>query len=505
MKITLSRTALAAIAATTFGLGATATSVDWMHPAEAAPDGQVRLLAQAAPAPAPSNGNLVSGLPDFTALVDQTSASVVNISVIGKAARMAINPNDPMYEFFRRFGIPVPQDPRGGPGPGNGPGNGQGQAPRGIGSGFVISQDGYILTNAHVVSEAAEVTVKFTDKRELKARVIGSDKRTDVALIKVEAKNLPAVRLGNADQVRVGEWVAAIGAPFGFENTVTAGIVSAKSRALPDESLVPFIQTDVAINPGNSGGPLFNLNGEVIGINSQIYSRTGGFMGLSFAIPIDVAMRVADQIKQFGRAKHARLGLSIQPITRELADSFGLDRPRGALVANVEKEGPADRAGMQAGDVVLSVDGRDVADSFDLPKVIGNLPPGKAVKLKVWRQGAERTVTATLGEQGDAEAIARAEPGRDGQPARDRLGLVVRPLSGGEAQQLGVNRGLIVADAGGPAAQAGIQPGDAILAVNGQPVSTAEELARLVERAKGRVALLIQRGDSRLFVPIRAG
>jgi serine protease Do len=503
MKITLSRTALAAIAATTFGLGATATTIDWMHKAQAAADSQPLLLAQAAPATAAAGtGNLVTGLPDFTTLVDQTSASVVNISVVGKAAKSpAMNPNDPMYEFFRRFGIPVPQDPRGG----QGPGNGQGPTPRGIGSGFVISQDGYILTNAHVVSEAAEVTVKFTDKRELKARVIGSDKRTDVALIKVEAKNLPAVKLGNADQVRVGEWVAAIGAPFGFENTVTAGIVSAKSRALPDESLVPFIQTDVAINPGNSGGPLFNLKGEVIGINSQIYSRTGGFMGLSFAIPIDVAMRVADQIKQFGRAKHARLGISIQPITRDLADSFGLDRARGALVANVEKDGPADRAGLQPGDVVLAVDGREVADSFDLPKVIGNLPPGKPVKLKVWRQGAERTVTATLGEQGDAEAVAQTDPGRDAQPARDRLGLVVRPLTGGEAQQLGVNRGLVVSDAAGPSAQAGIQPGDAILAVNGQPVGSAEELARLVERAKGRVALLIQRGDNRLFVPIRAG
>jgi len=495
MKITLSRTTLAAVAATTFGLGATATTTDWLSRAEAAASSKPVMVTQAA-SPQAGSGNLVSGLPDFSALVEQTSASVVNISVVGKTARTTINPNDPMYEFFRRFGIPVPQTPQR---------NGESPVPRGIGSGFVISEDGYILTNAHVVAEAAEVTVKFTDKREFKARVIGSDKRTDVALIKVEAKNLPAVRLGNAEQIRVGEWVAAIGAPFGFENTVTAGIVSAKSRALPDESLVPFIQTDVAINPGNSGGPLFNLKGEVIGINSQIYSRTGGFMGLSFAIPIDVAMRVADQIKQYGRAKHARLGISIQPITRELADSFGLDRTRGALVANVEPGGPADRAGMQAGDVVLSVDGREVADSFDLPKVIGNLPPGKPVKLKVWRQGAERNLTATLGEQSDGEVVAQNDAGKDSGPVRDRLGLVVRPLSGSEAQQLGVSRGLIVADVAGPAAQAGIQPGDAILAVNGQPVGSAEEMARLVERAKGRLALLIQRGDARLFVPIRLG
>ncbi len=501
MKVNLSRTTLAAVAATAFGLGATATTVDWMHRAEAAPQVKPAVLAQATTAaPRVESGNLVTGLPDFSNLVEQTSASVVNISVVGKTSRTTINPNDPTYEFFRRFGIPIPQDPQRG-----GPGQGPGQAPRGIGSGFVISQDGYILTNAHVVSEAAEVTVKFTDKRELKARVIGSDKRTDVALIKVEARNLPAVRLGNADQIRVGEWVAAIGAPFGFENTVTAGIVSAKSRALPDESLVPFIQTDVAINPGNSGGPLFNLRGEVIGINSQIYSRTGGFMGLSFAIPIDVAMRVADQIKQFGRAKHARLGISIQPITRDLADSFGLDRTRGALVANVEPGSPADRAGVQAGDVVLSVDGREVADSYDLPKVIGNLPPGKAVRLKVWRQGAERDVTATLGEQADAEAVAQNDQERDASPVRDRIGLVVRPLSGSEARQLGVSRGLIVGDADGPAAQAGIQPGDAILAVNGQPVGSAEELAKLLERAKGRIALLIQRGENRLFVPIRIG
>ncbi|HEY9193557.1 MAG TPA: DegQ family serine endoprotease, partial [Methyloversatilis sp.] len=453
MKITLSRTALAALAATAFGLGATATTSNWMSLAEAAPQGKPAQLAQAAPAPAAAlPAPLVSGLPDFTTLVEQTSPSVVNISVVGKASRQTLNPNDPMFEFFRRFGIPMPQNPQRG-------GEGQ-QVPRGIGSGFIISGDGYILTNAHVVAEAAEVTVKFTDKREFKAKVIGSDKRTDVALIKIEAKNLPAVKLGNPDLVRVGEWVAAIGAPFGFENTVTAGIVSAKSRALPDESLVPFIQTDVAINPGNSGGPLFNLNGEVIGINSQIYSRTGGFMGLSFAIPIDVAMRVADQIKQFGRAKHARLGVSIQPITRDLADSFGMDRIRGALVASVEQGGPADRAGLQPGDVVLAVDGRDVADSFDLPKVIGNLPPGKAVKLKLWRQGSERELSVTLGEQTDSDAVAQNAPGKDGTSSRDRLGLVVRPLTGSESQQLGVNRGVVVADVDGPAAQAGIEPGD---------------------------------------------
>jgi serine protease Do len=501
MKIKLSRTALAALTATAFGLGATATTVDWLRSAEAAPQSKpATQVAQAAPVvTAPTSAPLVTGLPDFSTLVEQTSPSVVNISVVGKVPqRAAMNPNDPMFEFFRRFGIPVPQNPQRG-------GGGDAPAPRGIGSGFVISPDGYILTNAHVVAEAAEVTVKFTDKREYKAKVIGSDKRTDVALIKIEAKNLPAVKLGNAENTRVGEWVAAIGAPFGFENTVTAGIVSAKSRALPDESLVPFIQTDVAINPGNSGGPLFNLNGEVIGINSQIYSRTGGFMGLSFAIPIDVAMRVADQIKLYGRAKHARLGVSIQPINRELADSFGLDRARGALVANVDQGGPADKAGLQAGDVILSVDGREVSDSFDLPKVIGNLAPGKTVKMKVWRQGAERELSATLGEQSDSELVAQGDGSRDSSPLRDRLGLAVRPLTGAEAQQLGVNRGVLVADAGGAAAQAGIQPGDAILAVNGQPVGSAEELARLVEKAKGRVALLIQRGDNRLFVPIRIG
>lgn len=501
MKMKLSRTALAMLTVTAFGLGATATTVEWLRHAEAAaPPSQPVQLAQAAPAPAQAaNAPLVTGLPDFSSLVEQTSPSVVNISVVGKVPqRAAMNPNDPMFEFFRRFGIPVPQNPQ------RGGGGAEAPAPRGIGSGFVISPDGFILTNAHVVADAAEVTVKFTDKREFKAKVIGSDRRTDVALIKIDAKNLPAVKLGNPDSTRVGEWVAAIGAPFGFENTVTAGIVSAKSRALPDESLVPFIQTDVAINPGNSGGPLFNLNGEVIGINSQIYSRTGGFMGLSFAIPIDVAMRVADQIKQFGRAKHARLGVSIQPVNRDLADSFGLDRARGALVANVEQGGPADKAGLQAGDVILSVDGRPVADSFDLPKVIGNLPPGKSVKLKVWRQGAERDLSAILGEQSDSEQVADASGG-EGNAVRDRIGLAVRPLTGAEQQQLGVNRGVVVADVGGAAAQAGIQPGDAILAVNGQPVGSAEELARLVEKAKGRVALLVQRGDNRLFVPIRAG
>src|SRR6266446_5576459 len=333
-------------------------------------------------------------LPDFTELAERQGPTVVNISTTQARERRAgpqipnIEEDDPLYDFFRRF---VPRQP----GPGQGPREFES---RSLGSGFIISTDGYILTNAHVVDSADEITVRLTDKRDFKARVIGADRRTDLALIKIEATGLPAVRMGDPNRLRVGEWVVAIGSPFGFDNTVTAGIVSAKGRSLPQENFVPFIQTDVAINPGNSGGPLFNMRGEVVGINSQIYSRTGGFMGLSFAIPIDVAMDVQKQLREKGRVARGRIGVVIQEVTRDLATSFGLDRPRGALVNSVEKGSPADRAGIEASDIILSFDGKTVESSSDLPRIVGSTRPGSQAAVEVWRKGAARKLSITVGE-----------------------------------------------------------------------------------------------------------
>src|SRR4051812_10652061 len=325
-------------------------------------------------------------LPDFTRLVEEQGNAVVNISTTQAVRRAGALPQVPgiedeeVLEFFRRF---IPRQPGPGqpaPGPAPRPEN------RSLGSGFIITTDGYVLTNAHVVEGADEITVRFTDKREFKAKVIGADKRTDIALIKVDATGLPAVRFGDPTKLKVGEWVVAIGSPFGFENTVTAGIVSAKGRSLPQENFVPFIQTDVAINPGNSGGPLFNMRGEVIGINSQIYSRTGGFMGLSFAIPADVALDVQKQLKEKGRVARGRIGVQIQEVTRDLATSFGLDRARGALVNSVEKGSPADKAGVEATDIILSFDGKPVESSSDLPRLVGATRPGQQASLEVWRK-----------------------------------------------------------------------------------------------------------------------
>ena len=342
------------------------------------------VASTAASTPAPTIGRT---LPDFSTLVEQNGPAVVNISTTQKGRnaemQLPVQPGDPFYEFFRRF----QQAPEANT-----------QPTKGIGSGFIISSDGYVLTNAHVVADASEVIVKLTDKREFKAKVMGVDRRTDVALLKVEASGLPAVRIGDANRLKAGEWVAAIGSPFGLENTVTAGIVSAKSRSLPDGTYVPFIQTDVAINPGNSGGPLFNLNGEVVGINSQIYSRSGGYMGLSFSIPIDVAMNIKDQLQKYGKASHGRIGVAIQPMTRDLAESFGMTKSEGALVANVEPGSPADKAGLHSGDVVLSVNGKNVDDSSDLPRIIGQMHPGSKASVKVWRKGSTRDLVVVIGE-----------------------------------------------------------------------------------------------------------
>ncbi len=395
------------------------------------------------------------------------------------------DPGDPIQEFFRRFQIPMPQ----------------GDAIRkGVGSGFIVSADGYILTNAHVVDDANEVTVKLTDNREFKAKVIGVDRRTDVALVKIDAKNLPTVRIGDASKARVGQWVAAIGSPFGLENTVTAGIISAKSRSLPDETYVPFIQTDVAINPGNSGGPLFNMAGEVIGINSQIYSRTGGYMGLSFAVPIDVAMKVKTDLQKYGKVSRGRLGVTIQGVSQELADSFGLKKAQGALVSAVEARSPADKAGIKTGDIILAVDGRDIENSIDLPRVIGESRPGTAVTLKIWRQGETRELRASLSEA-PAEKVARADSESKAKPSK--LGLAVRPLTEEERKQIEAEGGLLVEQSEGPAARAGVQPGDVILAFNNQPVKTVDQLRRLVDRSRGSIALLIQREGNKIYVPIR--
>jgi len=432
------------------------------------------------------------GLPDFSALVEQYGPAVVNISTTARVRtqmqqfQIPGEPGDPFYEFFRRFQIPPQGD----------------SLRKGVGSGFIVSAEGYILTNAHVVDDATEVTVKLTDNREFQAKVIGVDRRTDVALVKIDAKNLPTVRIGDPSKARVGEWVAAIGSPFGLENTVTAGIISAKSRSLPDETYVPFIQTDVAINPGNSGGPLFNMAGEVIGVNSQIYSRTGGYMGLSFAVPIDVAMKVKNDLQKYGKVSRGRLGVTIQGVSQELADSFGLKKAQGALVSAVEPKSPADKAGIKPGDIILAVDGRAVENSIDLPRIIGESRPGTAVNLKLWRQGQTRELRASLGEI-PAEKIAKADS--DSQAKSGKLGLAVRPLTQEERKQIEAEGGLLVEEVEGAAARAGVLPGDVILALNNQPVKTADQLRRLVDRSRGAVALLIQREGNKIYVPIRLG
>lgn len=437
------------------------------------------------------------GLPNFADLVEKVGPAVVNISVDETIQADDDNPfggADPFSELFRRFGIPAPDFPNQMPGPG---------VRHGVGSGFIVSSDGYVLTNAHVVGkDNAEVTVKLTDKRQFKAKVIGVDRRTDVAVIKIDAKNLPTVTIGNADNARVGEWVAAIGSPFGFEHSVTAGIISAKARRLPDENYVPFIQTDVAVNPGNSGGPLFDLGGRVIGINSQIYSRSGGFMGISFAIPIDVAMKVKDQLVRFGRVQRGRLGVYIQEVSPELAPSFGLDKARGALVAQVESNSAAARAGIKTGDVVLKVDGKDVDESGELPRIIGERAPGSKVNLQIWRDGKARDVVVVLDEMPNETAKPELTPTPGGGNQFGKLGLNVRPLTARESAQLRVGGGLLVQSVAGKSARAGLSKGDVILGLNNQPVTSVAQFRQLLDKAGKRVALLVQRGDARIFLPL---
>lgn len=442
------------------------------------------------------------GLPDFTEMVERQGAAVVNISTTqiirsrGFSQFPGLDEDDPMFEFFRRF---VPRQP--------------GMQPRefenkSLGSGFIISSDGYILTNAHVVDSADEVVVKLGDKREFKAKVIGADKRTDVALIKIEATGLPRVALGDPGKLKVGEWVVAIGSPFGFENTVTAGIVSAKGRSLPQENYVPLIQTDVAINPGNSGGPLFNMKGEVVGINSQIYSRTGGWMGLSFAIPIDVAMEVQGQLKTSGRVSRGRIGVVIQEVTRELAESFGLGTPAGALVSAVEKGGPADKAGIEPGDIILRFNGKEVAGSSDLPRIVGGTKPGSRSAMTVWRKGATRDFTVTVGEiPEDAAVPARAQSRGRREGIASRLGLALSELTPEQRRELGVEGGLLVEDASG---RNDLRPGDVILSLiikgTAHDVKSMDQFNKLLgqlDKAPS-VTLLVRRGQQQTFVTLKA-
>lgn len=443
-------------------------------------------------------------LPDFTELAEKQGPAVVNISTtqVIKGQRfghpMPFDEEDPSYEFFRRF---MPRQI---------PGMPREFKSQSLGSGFIVSADGYILTNAHVVDAADEVLVKLTDKRELKAKVVGADKRTDVALLKIEATGLPVVRLGDPARLRVGEWVVAIGAPFGFDNSVTAGIVSAKGRSLPQENYVPFIQTDVAINPGNSGGPLFNLRGEVVGINSQIYSRSGGYQGVSFAIPIDVAMEVQNQLRTGGKVSRGRLGVAIQDVTRELADSFGLTKPQGALVASVEKGAPADKAGIEAGDIILKYDGKPVAQSSDLPRMVGSTKPGTRVAIQVWRKGSSRDLNVTVGEMPDEKAVAQGKrPGKSVEPAANRLGLVLSELSSEQKKQAGVDHGLLVEDVVNGGARTDLRPGDVLLSLINKgmqtDLKTVEQFNGLLSKfdKASTFTVLVLRGEAQTFITIR--
>jgi serine protease Do len=444
-------------------------------------------------------------LPDFADLAEKQGPAVVNISTTqvqrgGQMMPFPFDENDPAFEFFKRF---IPRGPGGG-------------VPRdfenkSLGSGFIVSGDGYILTNAHVVDGADEVTVRLTDKREFKAKIVGADKRTDVALLKIDANGLPAVRLGDPASLRVGEWVVAIGSPFGFDNSVTAGIVSAKGRSLPQENYVPFIQTDVAINPGNSGGPLFNLRGEVVGINSQIYSRSGGYMGVSFAIPIDVAMEIQNQLRASGKVSRGRLGVVIQEVSKELAESLGMAKPMGAVVNAVEEGGPAQKGGVEPGDVILKLDGKPINASADLPRVVGATKPGTRSVVQVWRKGTVRDLTVVVGEmQDDKQATARPQrSGKAPEQAANRIGLIVSELSAEQKRELKMNAGLVIESVRGTAARADLKAGDILIALISKGATTELKTVDQFNKLLGQfekgsnVTLLVRRGEMQTFVTIK--
>jgi len=458
-------------------------------------------LAFVPPAPAQS----MRGLPDFTDLYEQQGPAVVSIDVTQKVKRSQfpdLSEDDPFYEFFRRFG----QIPRGRERP-------RDFEQQSVGSGFILSSDGSILTNAHVVDEASEVTVKLSDKREFRAKVVGTDKRTDVALLKIDATGLPKVTIGDPDKLRVGEWVAAIGKPFGLENTITAGIVSAKGRELPQENnLVPFIQTDVPINPGNSGGPLFNMKGEVVGINSLIFSRTGGYMGLAFAIPIDVAIGVAKQLQEKGRVTRGRIGVQIQEVSKETADAFGLPKVTGALVNSVEKGGPAEKAGVESGDIILKADGKTVNSSAELPRVITQIKPGSKIVVQIWRKGATKDVTvmvAELKEDQPQPAGRRAPPSKD-KVKPNKMGLMLSDLTDEQKKELDIKNGVLIEDITG-SARGNIQAGDVIVAVINKGVAvdakSAEQLNALIAKLEKGAALtfLLRRGEQQFYSSVKVG
>ena len=472
-------------------------------PLRAAAAGALLLVLNLPLAPAASAQGR-AGLPDFTDLYEKNGPAVVSIDVTQKSRRARgmpeLSEDDPFYEFFRRFGqVPPRRGPEREP------------EPQAVGSGFVIGSDGHVLTNAHVVDGADEVTVRLSDKREFKAKVLGTDKRTDIALLKIEAKDLPKVTIGDPEKLRVGEWVVAIGKPFGLENTMTAGIVSAKGRDLPQENLVPFIQTDVAINPGNSGGPLFNMKGEVVGINSLIYSRTGGYMGLAFAIPIDVAMNTVSQLKEKGRVTRGRIGVQIQPVTKEDAEAFGLGAPRGALVNGVEKDGPAAKAGVEVGDIIVRADGKDVKSSQELPRIITAIRPGSKIGLTVWRKNAQKELTVTVAEMREDAATQprRGSPAPKEKAKPNRMGLVLSDLTDEQKKEADVKAGVAVDDVA-PTVRGNVQPGDVIIAiVRGGTTTEAKSAAQvndvLSKIEKGAsVTLQLKRGDQQFFSTLRA-
>ncbi|WP_215782162.1 MULTISPECIES: DegQ family serine endoprotease [unclassified Paludibacterium] len=441
-----------------------------------------------------------ASLPDFTQIVTAEGPAVVNIST-SRIERQASNAlpdalaNDPFFEFFRRFAPPQMREREVGS----------------LGSGFIISADGYVLTNAHVVSKAEKITVTLTDKREFKAKLIGADSRTDVALLKIDGSKLPVVKLGKASSLQVGQWVLAIGSPFGLDNSVTSGIVSALGRQLPDDNYVPFIQTDAAVNPGNSGGPLFNMKGEVVGINSQILSRSGGFMGISLAIPIDVALEVADQLKANGKVSRGRIGVQLQPLSKELAQSFGLSRADGVLIARIEPDSPAARAGLRVGDIITGVNQQAITNTGDLQRVIGMAKPGSRFNLQVWRDKASRQITVVSEELKD-------QPDQDDQSGNDnnakpngsdrnlgQIGLVVSPLNAAQRQQLGVGFAVVVRAVSAGSARAGLVPGDVIVGIGGEKLSSVKQLEAAIKSGKGSIALQVLREGNLMFIAIALG
>lgn len=428
-------------------------------------------------------------LPDFSKLVEENGKAVVSIATLKKSRKINSPYNgipQEQLEMLRRFGFPFPF----GDLPQRSPER------RGQGSGFIVSPDGLILTNHHVIDGADELKVHLPDGREFKGKIIGSDAKTDVAIVKIDAKNLPVVKIGNSDKVKVGEWVAAIGAPFGLDNTVTAGIVSAKSRNLPDDQFVPFIQTDVAVNPGNSGGPLFNMKGEVIGINSQIFSTSGGFMGLSFAIPIDLAVKIKDQLVKDGKISRGRVGVVIQTLTPDIAESLGIKGRKGVLIAQIEKDGPADKAGLTEGDLIIKFNGKDTENARDLSRIVADTKPGTTAKINIIREGKEEVLEIKVGELNDSSSVATPDT-----QEKTRLGVTVRPLN--EMEKKKVSYGMVVESVTGPAAEAGIRKGDIILSAGGKKITSFEDLQKVIRKSKDSIAILVDRNGNRTFIPIK--